>query len=223
MKCRISFLVAGCCVAVTAATLALSGCLPPSATGAVLVAPDRPLRADAATRPSEKLAGAINDFGLQLLRATATTAGGNTIVSPASVHAALSMTANGASGQTDSQMRAVLRTGSMSSDETNRQWASLLGALDARSPRQTLEIANAMWALKGIAFKNAFLDADRDFFGAQVSTLDFQKDDVAGAINGWVSSNTHGMITRMVDQVPSDALLYLANAVYFKGDWVEPF
>jgi serpin B len=101
--------------------------------------------------------------------------------------------------------------------------ASLLGGLASRGSDQTLEIANSVWARKGIALKKSFIETDRDYFGAQVSTLDFAKDDVAGAINGWVSKNTHGMITSMVDQPPANAILYLANAVYFKGDWVTPF
>jgi serpin B len=46
---------------------------------------------------------------------------------------------------------------------------------------------------------------------------------VPGAINSWVSKNTHGMITKMIDKVPPNAILYLANAVYFKGQWVSPF
>jgi serpin B len=133
------------------------------------------------------------------------------------------MTVNGATGDTEKQMRTVLHTASMSSDEANKQWASLLTGLDGRSSDQTLATANALFARKGIAFKKPFIDADRDFFGAEITTLDFQKDDVAGAINGWVSKNTRGMITQIVDQVPPAAILYLANAVYFKGEWVSPF
>jgi serine protease inhibitor len=133
------------------------------------------------------------------------------------------MTANGADGETAEQMRRVLHVDSISAAESNEGWASLLGALGDRSSEQTLEIANSLWARKGIAFKRPFIDADRDYFGAQVSTLDFVKDDVPGTVNGWVSKNTHGMITKMIDQTPADAILYLANAVYFKGEWVSPF
>ncbi|MFZ1643572.1 MAG: serpin family protein [Candidatus Contendobacter sp.] len=206
-----------------AALLALAGCITPTISGVLLVPSGRPLLADPKSNPSEQLTGAINDFGLALVKATPADSRGNVIVSPASVHAALSMTANGASGETAQQMRTVLHTDSMSPTDTNRQWASLLGGLASRSSDQTLEIANALWARKGIAFKKPFVDADRDYFGAQVSTLDFAKDDVAGAINDWVSKNTHGMITRMVDEPPANAILYLANAVYFKGDWITPF
>jgi serine protease inhibitor len=217
-------LLAACSLTVLAAVLALSGCAKaPVVAGAAPVATGRPLKAAAQGNPSEEFVGAVNDFGVDLLVATAAEASGNPVVSPASVHAALSMTVNGATDETEAQMRRVLQTDSMTPGEANAQWARLLSQLAGRDSAQKLEIANALWARKGVAFKKPFIDADRDFFGAGVSTLDFAKDDVAGAINSWAAKNTHGMITHMVDSVPVNAILYLANAVYFKGDWVTPF
>lgn len=211
------------CTPLLVAALLLPGCATPTASGVVLVPSGKPEFADSMSEPSEQLPGAINDFGLALVSATSTDDGKNVIVSPVSVHAALSMTANGANGETAQQMRTVLRTDSMDPVDANEQWASLLSALASRSSDQTLEIANALWAREGIAFKKPFLDADRDYFGAHVSTLDFDKDDVAGIINDWVSKNTHKMITHIVEEVPAEAILYLANAIYFEGDWVTPF
>ncbi|MBU4556851.1 MAG: serpin family protein [Actinobacteria bacterium] len=201
----------------------LAGCVTPTVTGAALPTSGVPLKADSMAKPSDDLSVAINDFGLDLAKASSTDPSKNAVVSPASVHAALSMTANGANGETAEQMRHVLHVDAMTTAESNKGWASLIGGLGDRSPEQTLEIANSLWARKGIAFKKPFIAADRDYFGAQVSTLDFTQDDVPGAINGWVSDNTHGMITKMIDQVPANAILYLANAVYFKGEWVSPF
>ena len=204
------------------AIVVLAGCA--TAVGATLISSGPPLRGDAKEQPSLRLAGAVNDFGLDLLKATtATGTTDNVIVSPASVHAALSMTANGATGQTEQQMRTVLHTQSISPSAANQQWASLLAGLESRSSDQTLKIANALWARKGIAFKKPFIDTDRDFFGAQVTTLDFVKDDVAGAINGWVANNTAGMITHIVNGVDPNAILFLTNAVYFKGEWATAF
>jgi serpin B len=208
---------------VAAASLALAGCVAPTISGVLLVPSGRPARAADAATSSDPLVGAIDDFGLALLHATSADSGVNVVVSPASVHAALSMTVNGATGETAEQMRKVLRTDSMSPAEADAQWASLLAGLASRSSDQTLEIADALFARKGVAFKKPFVQADRDSFGAQISTLDFGKDDVAGIVNRWVSDNTHGMITKMVGQVPPNAILYLANAVYFKGDWQTPF
>lgn len=203
--------------------VALPGCAPSTVVDAALPASGVPLKADSKAKPSDDLSVAINDFGIDLAKAAATDPGKNATISPASVHAALSMTANGADGETLEQMRQVLHVGEMTVSEANDGWASLLGGLGDRSSEQTLEIANSLWAREGIAFKTPFVDADRYYFGAQVATLDFAKDDVPGAINGWVSKNTHGMITKMIDQTPANAVLYLANAVYFKGEWISEF
>jgi len=208
---------------VGAALVAVAGCSSPTAPGSLMVASALPARAGTSAEPAAGFIRAINDFGADLLRTTAKDAKGNVIVSPVSVHAALSMTANGATGETASQMRDVLGVASMSAQAANEQWATLLLALDRRSDEQSLEAANGMWASKDVAFKEPFLDADRDYFGAELATLDFDNGDVPGAINAWVGKNTHGMITEMIDRVPAGAILYLANAVYFKGTWEEPF
>jgi serine protease inhibitor len=212
---------AGTGLVLAAASVLLAGCTL-AAIGTTQVEAGPPRNPGARFEP-RALSAAIDGFGLDLLKATKAGETGNVIVSPASVHAALSMTVNGATDETAKQMRAVLRTAAMSPTDANAQWASLLLQLGSRSSDQTLEIANSLWAEKSVAFKKPFLDADRDFFGAKVTTLDFATDNLAGAVNGWVSSRTHGMITKMVDRVPDNAILYLANAVYFKGDWVSPF
>lgn len=201
----------------------LPGCVTPTMTGPLLVPSGPPQNSDTQADPNDGLTEAINDFGLELVSAASANDNDNTIVSPVSVHAALSMTANGADGETAGQMREVLRTDAMTTMDANNQWASLLTGLGSRGTSQRLEIANSLWASDDVAFMKPFIDADRDYFGAQVSTLDFERDDVASAINGWVSKNTREMITRIVDDVPDDVGLYLANAAYFEGDWVTPF
>lgn len=223
MKRRVWSVVAGSLV-LGAAAVALSGCTTPVAMGSELVPAGKPAQGAPAV-VAEKLPRAINDFGLDLLKATVASAepGGNVIISPLSVSAALSMTANGAVGDTAKEMHTVLRTDSMDPAEANDQWAALLVALGSRSTEQELDIANALFANKSVVFKQPFLDADRNYFGAQVTALDFAKDDVLGVVNGWVSKNTKGMIPKILDKVDPNAILYLANAVYFKGDWVTPF
>lgn len=209
-------------VAVLALVL-LTGCTMQPAVSGPLVTSALPLSADASADSDGRLSHAVNRFGLDLARSVSTDATGNVIVSPASVHAALSMTVNGADSETEEQMRKVLHTDDMSAEEANRRWSALLTGFASRSPEQKLEVANSLWAREGIRFKRPFIDADRDYFGADVSVLDFENDDVAGTVNGWVSEHTHGMIPRMVEEVPDDTFLLLANAVYFEGDWSMPF
>lgn len=181
-----------------------------------------PEDAGAEDASSEQLVPAINDFGVALLGAMMPReVTKNAVISPTSVHAALSMTAAGADGDTATQMRRVLRTDDI--QNVDAQWAGLLSRIDRRGAKQKFEIANALWGRKGMSFKRSFVDTDRSYYGAQLSMLDFESERAPAAINEWVEANTGGAIKNMVGRIPEDAILYLTNAVYFKGEWVEPF
>jgi serine protease inhibitor len=172
------------------------------------------------------LVAAINSFGFDLLGmagANHAAASPNLIISPLSVHAVTSMAANGASGNTARQMRKVLHISALKPVDANNSWAFLLDGLAHRSNEQTLLIANALWARQDVHFNPDFLAENRDKFHARVDTLDFTHTQAAPIINEWVSKNTNGMIPKIIDKVPDNTLLLLANAVYFKGDWAIPF
>ena len=121
------------------------------------------------------LISAVDDFGLNLLRQSNRAQAPNTIVSPLAVHAVLSMTANGAVGDTRVQMLDTLGIGHIS-DGGNAQWAGLLREIASRNPSQTVEIANALWAGKGMPFKPVFMAADQGFYGAELSNVNFGED-----------------------------------------------
>ncbi|MDT4851464.1 Serpin (serine protease inhibitor) [compost metagenome] len=42
-------------------------------------------------------------------------------------------------------------------------------------------------------------------------------------INNWVSQQTNNKIPSIIDKINSEMVMYLMNAVYFKGDWKYPF
>jgi len=148
----------------------------------------------------------------------------NVFVSPASVAMALTMTYNGASGETRDAMAETLELQGMTVDEVNRANAALRARLENADPQVQLFIANSLWARKGISFKSDFIGRNKDFFGAEVQALDFSAPSAAPTINAWVSKNTKSKIAQIVDS-PIDPLmiLFLINAVYFNGDWRRPF
>lgn len=209
------------CAALAVGVLAAAACAPLARTHAWVVSGTPSV--GSADDIDGRLSRAINDFGIDLVSSAGNAPSDNTIVSPASIHAVLSMTANGAEGQTAEQMRSVLHVDTMTPADANLAWATLLRHLAKPDSPQRLEFANSLWLREGIPFKDSFVDTDRDYFGAQVSTLDFEHANVAGAINRWVSRSTHGGIKKIVRGVPTDAVLYLANAVFFESDWQDPF
>jgi serine protease inhibitor len=161
-------------------------------------------------------------FGLDLFRRLADArADGNLVVSPLSAGLAVSMLANGATGQTRAGIEQALATG-MGLDDLNTANAALAQAL--RSDDVELAVANSLWAQQGVPFLPSFMDVNRRFYNAEVATLDFGSPQAAERINRWASDNTRGRITQMVEPpLPGDLILYLMNAVYFKGRWQDEF
>ena len=184
-----------------------------------------PLCAPVSTSPAVLSgAAAVNAFGLDLMRTriAASDPTGNVVLSPLSVHAALSMTLLGAKGQTAAEMQRTLHlTGD--NDASASTYSMLLDALGNRSKEQTLTIANSIWVDSHLAVKRDFLNANRVSFGSAVKTMDFQRTDMVGVVNAWVAQNTHQMIQHIIDQLDPQTVMLLANAVYFKATWSEPF
>lgn len=162
-------------------------------------------------------------FGLALFRQLADARPNeNVVVSPLSAGLAVSMLANGAQGETLAGIQRTLATG-LDIEALNGTNAALTEAL--RGGDVELAIANSLWARQGVPFLPTFMERNRRFYGAEVATLDFTRPEAARRINQWASDNTKGRITRMVEDGPmdGDVILYLMNAVYFKGRWQDEF
>jgi serine protease inhibitor len=178
--------------------------------------------------PAEaKLIAANNAFAFTLLReVTAQTADTmpNLFVSPLSVAMALGMTYNGAAGTTAAAMQQTLHLETMTLPEVNDAYRALIDLLRGLDPRVRFQIANSIWYRQGLPVQPAFVDVNRTYFDALVQELDFDSPDAGRHINDWVSLETQGRIPKIVpDQLPEGALMYLINAIYFKGDWTQQF
>lgn len=184
----------------------------------------------ATTRPNNnatmnsKLAAASNAFGFDLFQQLQRQAANkNVFFSPLSVTTALAMTYNGAAGETKNAMARALKIEGMSHAELNRASAELLKALKSSDPKIELAIANSLWARGGVRFNEDFLARNRQFYGAEISALDFNNPESVATINRWVSANTKGKIGRIIDRIDSQQVMFLINAVYFKGQWQKRF
>ena len=148
----------------------------------------------------------------------------NIFVSPFSVSTALTMTLNGASGKTEQAMTDTLQLRDIGNDAINSTYYQLLNALQTSDPKATLSIANSLWGREGMRFKADFLRQNFRYFNAGIEMLDFS--DQAGTlkeINQWVNDNTNGKIPDILDKIESNAVLFLINAIYFKGTWQTEF
>jgi serpin B len=173
---------------------------------------------------NSNLAKASNGFGFDLFQELRRNASDkNVFFSPLSVSMALAMTYNGTEGQTKQAMGRALKVQGMDLAELNRASADLLNTLKSADPKIELAIANSLWARRGMRFKEDFLARNRQFFGAEISTLDFGDPQSAATINRWVSANTKGKIDKIIDRIDAQQVMFLINAVYFKGQWQRRF
>ena len=178
----------------------------------------------ALTSSEQQLVAAANDFSFALFRQVAAARrDSNVFASPLSASMALGMTMNGAAGPTYDQMRSALAFGTASDADINASYKSLIALLRGLDPSVDFRIANSIWYRNGFPFNQTFLDAGKTWFDAQVSALDFAQPSAVTTINSWVSSATVGKIPKIIDTIGPDQVMFLINAIYFKGSWRDKF
>ena len=175
------------------------------------------------TAAEEQLISASNRFAFGLLReADATGEGGNVFLSPLSASLALGMTMNGAAGTTYSEMRQALGFGEMEEAGINASYRSLIELLLELDPTVDTRVANSIWYRETFPFEQTFFDVARESFFAEVAGLPFAPSDRT-VINDWVREATGGKIPEIVDEIRDEHVMFLINAIYFKGSWTEQF
>ncbi len=178
------------------------------------------------TKKSEQLIESDNVFGLNLFKEIMTAEGvdDNVMISPLSVALALGMTYNGSDGTTKEAMEATLKVSGLTEEEINSAYKSIIDQLVKLDPKVIMEIANSIWYRNDVQVYDEFIQTNKDYYYAEVSSLDFSKpDDAKDIINNWVANKTHDLIREIIDYIPIDAVMYLINAMYFKGTWKFEF
>jgi serpin B len=189
-----------------------------------------------AARESEEsiMARSSNRFALGLFQAVRERPG-NLFFSPYSVHVALSMAREGARGETAKEMNTVLSLPAGGVAAGQRALADALRPGEVRDGRgrdaktvqaYELAVANALWGQEGLGFVPAFTGVLENRYRAPLQRIDFRKSEEARErINGWVAERTRDRIRDIIPEgLPRpDCLLALANAIYFKASWLDPF
>lgn len=148
----------------------------------------------------------------------------NILISPLSISTALAMTYQGAGTTTKEAMAGVLGYTGIEDAQLKESYRNLIPYLNGLDDKVELNISNSLWVREGEEIKQDFLTANKDSFKASVTPLDFSKANAPDQINQWVSEATNKKIDKIISSpLPSDTIMYLINAIYFKGDWAEQF
>ena len=174
--------------------------------------------------PVSEAAVTQTDFALDLLKeAYLSDPQQNVLLSPYSAIQALAMAANGAGGNTRTEMEQTL--GGIPLDSLNASLRDLRDKLT--SDRScTFRSANAIWVNSPDGSNHLNPDFDKIVSKGYDAKLSFgQLDDAARReINQWCSENTDQMIPEIVTgEIPDTTALMLLNAACFEGKWKQAF
>jgi len=179
------------------------------------------------TEKTARLIEAENDFGFELFQNIYNyeTEYQNIMVSPLSVSLALAMTYNGADGETKTAMEKTLKIHGLTPEDINSTYRYLVEALKSLDPDTVLlEIANAIFYREDFNVENDFVTINQHYYNAEVTPLDFGEEEAAlETINGWVADHTNQKIKTILDRITRDHVMFLLNAIYFKGIWQKEF
>lgn len=171
----------------------------------------------------------LNTFGLQTLRELRAQPGADTrsvVISPLSLVTALTLLAQGASGDTASAFQERL-TAPMPLPVAAQHLAELSAALQPATTDFTLQLANGVWLAEDLALP---VDGHPNFtthlpseFMVRVDRVDFQNPAQREVINAWFAEQTADMLPEVLEDLPGDTVMVLGNAMYLKGQWLHAF
>lgn len=149
----------------------------------------------------------------------------NVLISPYSVQTALFMAQNGAQGNTLAQMLDLMDGSNASVESLNQAHKQLNTFLTNPGDHPEVTVANSyFYDAERIDVEQAFLNPLSEFYAASSESLDFRQEEQSKqTINNWVSEKTNGKIPAIVDQITSEDVAFLINALYFKADWLAGF
>lgn len=174
---------------------------------------------------SEEYSEAINSFSINLLKhvyGEDTFYNKNLVISPFSISRNLSVIAEGASGNTKTELLNALG-GEVALNDAKAALSELLYA----DKSIILQCADALWIdSRNYKLKSTFRNLINSQYGVEISGLDFSN--ISGSvytINNWIKKNTNNRINNFLKEsdFKSITALLLTNAMYFEADWASPF
>ncbi len=172
----------------------------------------------------ERIVDNLNSFAMKLYNELYET-NKNVFISPASIYLALGMTYNGAEHNTALEMGELLEAKGMTLEKFNKLNHDLQ-SLMLGYEKSNFELANSIWIRDTYKdfVKEDFLNQNMEYYGAMVSSLDFNNPKAKDTINRWVSKNTKGRIKKGIDdEIHPLTVMFLINTIYFKANWEKPF
>ena len=178
----------------------------------------------AITANEEMIIASANNFAFDIFaRVNNVESNKNLFISPLSISTALSMTANGAVGETKDGIKKTLHQEDLTDEEINEAYKTLVEYITQLDPKLIINMANSNCYKQEYHIEDKFRNILHDFYNAEVNAADFNDPGTKDIINGWIEEKTNGKIKDMIDEIPSNVVMYLINAIYLKATWQYQF
>jgi serine protease inhibitor len=167
---------------------------------------------------------ANNDFSFNLFRdIQKQNENSNVFISPLSVSMALGMAMNGASATTQQSILSTIQFGSLSPLEVDQAFKDLTNLLTHTDRTTQIDLANSVWYSQQFTVRDSFATDIQQYYDGKIQALDFASPSSSQIINSWIASKTNNQIKDLVVSIEPAEVMFLVNAVYFKGTWMYPF
>ena len=169
-----------------------------------------------------------NRFAFKLFREVKGSTNENLFYSPFSISTALAMVYAGARNETALQISQTMNF--QPDNKFNSDYKKLLVKLNkGTAGKIKLNIANGLWAQKDFRFLDSYFGLVKSNYNSEMKNVDFadvsDREKTREEINTWVEEITNDKIKDLLSpgDLTSFTRMVLVNAIYFYGDWEEPF
>ena len=168
-----------------------------------------------------------NRFALDFYTQVAGKTKGNIFFSPNSISTAFAMCYGGANGSNAEEMAEVMHF-APNTEQFHTDFGAYNRLIEANAKGNIkLSIANRLWGEKTYSFQDDYIALLDKAYTAPLDRVNFYGNPEAqrARINTWVEDQTNDKIKNLLPEgsIDSETRMVLANAIYFKGDWLNQF
>ncbi len=176
----------------------------------------------------QEITNGNNKFAFKLYSEVRNNKDQNLFYSPFSISTALAMVYAGARNETALQISQTMDF--PQNENFHSDYKQLLNAINNGTDNKiVLNIANGLWAQKKFKFLDSYFGIVKSNYSSELKNVDFtddsERENARKDINDWVAQKTKDKIKDILSPGDLDSYtrLVLVNAIYFYGDWAEPF
>ncbi|KAF5180578.1 Serpin-z4 [Thalictrum thalictroides] len=152
----------------------------------------------------------------------------NFVFSPYSIQLGLGLVANGATGSTRREFLTFLDAENLNDlNSRDKQLVDKFSQTSENGP--IVSFVGGIWVDQSSTLKPTFKQTAETIYKAMAESVDFQDEmkrkEVIDRVNKWTEEATRGLINSILpeDSVQATTSTVLANAIYFKGEWIDIF